>query len=356
MKKYVNKIYNKKLRVEIVKNGIVLPLKNKKGGVLDEKGNFVSLSYHKGEWFKFGGKYNYEQNNLNYDNEAIVYLGVFIDQWGHFILDSLSRAWIVDKLDDVNKYKYAFINRGSASIDGNFLETLRLLNIKESQIMTIDKPTKFKEIIIPEMSTDENHGFTKDYPMIFKRMIKNADISHIKVPTKVYLTRTNLKKAKLKEVGEKVIEDNFRINNYTVVSPEKLSVVEQIAYFQKAETIVCLNGSIPFNIIFAAPSLELLIINKTSLPHLNIHVLMCVSGIKPIFVDGFYEPLKSFPRSLGEGPFLLGFTPQLKNYFVLHGLKFNDEKKATYISNFCKYMCMCIAKETKNIVKKALKK
>lgn len=55
---YRNVSYNKSLKVIDIPYGTILPLKNKKGGVLNQDNKFISLSYHDGEWFKLGGKYN----------------------------------------------------------------------------------------------------------------------------------------------------------------------------------------------------------------------------------------------------------------------------------------------------------
>ncbi|WP_405315488.1 hypothetical protein [Lactobacillus helveticus] len=96
---YRNVSYNKSLKVIDIPYGTILPLKNKKGGVLNQDNKFISLSYHDGEWFKLGGKY--EEEKVQYINENVVFLGVFIHQWGHFILDSLSRSWIVAHLKNI---------------------------------------------------------------------------------------------------------------------------------------------------------------------------------------------------------------------------------------------------------------
>ena len=55
--KYKNKYYNRPLKIEKISEGTILPLRENKGGVLNKNNDFVSLSYHDGEWFKLGGKY-----------------------------------------------------------------------------------------------------------------------------------------------------------------------------------------------------------------------------------------------------------------------------------------------------------
>lgn len=349
---YKNKNYNKPLKIEKISEGTILPLKDNKGGVLDKNNKFVSISYHDGEWFKLGGKYKEE---LSYkSNDTVVYLGVFIHQWGHFILDSLSRAWIVSHLDNIKKYKFVFLSENNRKLDGNYLEALNLLGIEQSQIIVVEQTTKFKEIIVPEMSTYADHSFNKEYSQIFKRMVKNAHIENIPVPKKIYLTRTNLKEAQKKEFGEKIIEENFKKNDYTIIAPEKLNVRKQIAIFQKASEIVCLNGSIPFDIVFGSTNLKLIVINKTSLLHINMFELSEVSGIRPIYIDGYYEPLKNFPKTLGEGPFILRFGEDLQSYFKNNNLKYKTPKNYPSKAILTKYILICLKNSSKNIIKRLI--
>lgn len=347
--KYENKYFNKPLKIERISEGTVLPLKENKGGVLNKNNDFVSLSYHDGEWFKLGGKYKEKQ--IRKINDTVVYLGIFIHQWGHFILDSLSRAWIISHLDNIKKYKFVFLSENNRKIDGNYLEALKLLGLKTSQIIVLEQATKFKEIIVPQMSIYPDHSFSQEYPQIFKQMVKNADITNISVPKKIYLTRTNLKVAEKKEFGEKIIEENFKRNGYSIIAPEKLSIQEQIAIFQKGKEIVCVNGSIPFDIIFGSPGLHLVIINKTSLLHINMFELSEVSGIQPLYLDGYYEPLKNFPKTLGEGPFILNFGKDLRSYFKKNGL--NYKVPANYPSKLIliKYILICLKISSKKSIK-----
>lgn len=351
---YKNKRFNQMLNIKNIDNGIILPLCEGKGGILDNKKNFVPLSYHDGEWFKLGGKYKAEPTIKI--NETVVYLGVFIHQWGHFILDSLSRAWIISHLDNISRYKFVFISENNKKIDGNYLEALELLGLKASQIVVLNEAVKCKKIIIPQMATFADHGFNKEYPKIFELMIKNAKVQKESVPDKIYLTRTNLREAQRKEFGEKIIENNFRLNGYTIIAPEKISVREQIALFQNAKEIVCLNGSIPFDVVFSSSSLKLVVINKTSLPHINMLELSDVANIHPVYINGYYEPFKKFPRTLGEGPFILLFGKDLELYFRENNLKYNIPLNFPNKTIMIKYTLNCLKILGKNSIKRLIGK
>lgn len=322
-KNYQNTQYKKKLQVQFIKNGYILPFQNNRGGVLDENKNFVELSFHNGEWFKVGGKYNFTNVNKRLIDKKVVFLGLFIPQWGHFLLDSLSRSWIRMHLNNIDDVVFAFISKYNSKIDGNYLMALNLLGIPSNKIMIIKEPIVAKEIIVPEMATTANHEFTRDYVDIFREIVNNANISDITVPKKVYLTRTHLKEAQKKEYGEKTIEGNFRLNGFKILDPQNLTLIQQIAIFQKAEYVACLNGSIPFDMLFSRPEVTTIIINKCSIPHINIKEIMVVNNINPVFINGYCEPVKGYPKTLGDGPFLLIFGDELKKYFQIHNWKYN---------------------------------
>lgn len=347
----MGKFFEQKLKVETIKNGYILPKKKGKGGVIDSNKDFVNLSYHNGEFFKFGGTYNIPKH-VEFVDDTIIYLGVFIKQWGHFILDSLSRAWFINTFSSYQreKIKVAFIKKDKP-ISGNYLEALKLLGIEENNIVEVDKPVKYRKIIIPQMAMNAKHEYNNEYPKIFKTMISNAKIKDIVVPKKVYLSRTHLRKARKNEFGEINIENNFRLNEYSTIHPEEKSLVEQIAIFQKSKEIVCLNGSIPFNVVFSNPSLKLIIINKTSIPHLNIKVLLKMEKITPVYLNGYIEPFKNFPKTLGDGPFILTFSPDLVKYFNARNYKYTNDNGLTKVI-YIKYTIACF----KFLIKDCLRK
>lgn len=349
---YKNKNYFEKVTDTVVHDGFILPLKGNKGGVLNKNEEFVQASFHDGEWFKYGGSYTFPRSSLEYIDENVVYLGVFIKQWGHFLLDSLSRCWFLNK-GSLKNIKFAFISTQD-TIDGNYLKVMNLLGIKEDDLLIVKKPTKFNKIIVPEMCVTSNRGYTKEYPEIFQRIVSNAKIDSYNVPKKVYLSRTKLKIAHKKEFGEEIIENAFRINGYTIMYPEKLSLLEQIAIFNKSEQIACLNGSIPFGIIFSSPKLKLTILNKTSLPHYNLFELIGTSSIYPTFVDCYREPFKGLPLNLGEGPFLLVFSKELRDFFTDNNMKYKFPYKVKYLYSLLYYLPACLKAYMKLLYRKII--
>ncbi len=344
--KIKNELENESDSVIHVHQGVVLPLTNKLGGVRDANGSFIPESQYMGDWVKLGG--DYTPYKINISNEQVIFLGFFLKHWGHFIIDAIGRLWILCR-EEYAGYKFVYLKEKAVSIDGTYEEFLNYLGIKKEQLIDIDVPTKFNNIIIPNLCTNNNYGFTNGYSQIFKRILNNVNIDDIDIPSKIYLSRTKLKGITKKEFGEKIIEDIFRDNGYEIIFPEELSLKKQIAIFQKAEEIVCVNGSIPFGIVYANSTLKLVVLNKMSLIHYNLLKLSAVAKIEPVYIDVYKEPVRCHPRYLGEGPFWIkpGYTLNL--FFQDNHLIFNN-KKTCEIKYYLKYYYLFFKNRGKSII------
>lgn len=67
---------------------------------------------------------------------------------------------------------------------------------------------------------------------------------------KVYFTRSQFNNALSREVGLKVIDSVMRNGGFNILAPEKLSLADQVAIWNYASEIACINGTIPLNVIF----------------------------------------------------------------------------------------------------------
>jgi len=85
------------------------------------------------------------------------------------------------------------------------------------------------------------------------------------------------------------------------------------------------NGTIPLNIVWATDNkeLKLIVINKTSISHNNLSWACTISGMKPIYIDAWYEPIKGVPFNLGMGPYWLLVTDKLEKYWKDNNYKYD---------------------------------
>lgn len=320
-----------------VENGYLLPNRYAdnilfgNGGVLDAEKHYVKQS-EMNAYSKYaitptkqdemeiylGGSYEIEDKDVCYLEEDVVYLGYINNHWGHFLLDSTTRLYPF--LNDTDKkYKYAFlVNEGQAYTPGTSIARfLELLGISE-QILFINKVTKCRRIIVPEQGYMVNGYYSKEHLAVFDKVAEQVDCSKFPSYKKVYYSRANFKKAQGSEVGEELLLDLFERNDFTIVSPEKCSLDEQIAIVRNAELLVGITGTIPHNLYFAKPGQKMVILNKTH--NLNV-AQMDINIMRDVDVTYVDTYLAKFPVLIGDGPFLLYGSEMLQNYVKDHGLK-----------------------------------
>lgn len=333
---YYNSIEDKSISYSIYSDATILPCKKNKGGVCDRAGKFIEKSLSISDWQIRGGYYPFAESEVEYIDEDVVFLGFHVNHWGHFLVEETSKFWVIDE----NKnYKYVLLGVDNFGISQNCLRILNLLGIRNEDIILLNKITRFRSVLVPDSSIDTNQGYTKEFIQVFNRLIKKVQLNDYCIADKVYLSRRKFSDADQKEFGEDKIEVLFKKAGYKIMYPEMLSVDEQIAIFQKAKRIACINGTIPLMVLFSNDELELVVLNKTSLLHKNLLQASHARGIKPIYVDAFYEPIKHHPRYLGEGPFWIEVNENMKSFFFEYeNLNINIENRK--LQNMIKYYYM----------------
>lgn len=318
-----NYLLNKRLNVCKVDNGIILPTiedSNKLwgiGGVLNSDGEFVEES---SSGYLFGGKYEFDEKFVDYIDEEVVFFGPFIKHWGHFICDEISRLWYM--LDNPKKYRIAYCGfsfyYGPSYIAGNYLELLELLGIESSQLINIQKPTRFKKIIIPDFSFAAGKFYTKEFLAIVDKITSNVNVNIDNCPENVYFSRLSFGSSSDKELGEEKIVRLLKEKKYTVLSPEKLTFKEQIYYLNHCKNICMISGSISHNIMFSRTKNQVIILNKTDMTNNYQMVIDHIASSNIIYVDVYK---KIFPVLFGMGPFLMYVSKYLKKWLNIKGHK-----------------------------------
>lgn len=318
---------DKPTTVRYVEQGIVLPQKTGVdypmwglGGVCDQDNDFVELSFYDGGWASHGGKYTWTEEE--YLDCTAVYFGVFFKHWGHFLIDLIGRMWYFAQNHGHKNVRIAYL--GEEEPDGNFLQFFELLGIQKHQLLHITKPTRFREVIIPEFSCKSCAWYTMEYQSIFDAIVQKVESEppSIEVPEKVYFSRLNFRKAKDTEFGEQHLADWLSANGYVSICPEQLNLCDQVYIWNHAKQIACLDGTIPLNMFFCRKQeLQLLVMHKTHLEHQNLDLALLMRPCHVVLLDVYYEPFKKYPTSIGAGPFLLCISDDVLNYSASQNLK-----------------------------------
>lgn len=280
-------------------------------------------------------------NNSDSMHGVILYGGYYRAHWGHILVNTMARIWYyyesycpkIDKIIFVADNPH--INWGK----GNIIQLLEVAGIKE-KIEIINKPTHFDMIIEPECSIVRFKHYSKEFMNVFNFVKKKAlEISVDKFfPDKIFLTRSGLKQSQKNELNIEYLDKFFSRNGYTVLSPERMSLVELIHYFNNAKTIASICGTLAHNLIFAPSSAKIQIIERH--PFINISQQLCnkSADLNAVLIDANQMPLQS--SSIGS-LFLYKPTKYLEqfildNNMIGHVFPCDDKNRKKELKKFFK--------------------
>lgn len=328
-----NKLFEKrKLLVEDVKNGIVYPkkLNISQGGVTDEAGNFIKISKLDAlnEEDSFGGAYNKGEIDKRYENTSVIYIGNYWKQWGHFLIDSISRLWYLLE-NEISNYKICYTGQ---KLDGIYLDFFDLIGVDKSKLIYIDNPSQFKNVIVPECSHMPGLYYTKEWVDIFDKAIENAmkiyNKTGKKYGTKIIFSRKKFIKHFRApfEIGEKNIIKLFEKNGFEVVYPEEHSIAEQIGIIQSSNEIVSISGTLAHTLIFAKQNTKLIQLKKyVEVNYRQVEINQC-RNLKVYNIDCHISPF----LVRNGGPFVFDVNNNLISFFEKNNYQIEKTDKIKY--------------------------
>lgn len=130
-----------------------------------------------------------------------------------------------------------------------------LVGFDLAQAVRVDRPTKFKKIVIPDDSifiANNRRYYTDEFKLCIDNIILKS-YQRVKQPVydKIYLSRTWLKDKE--DFGEKRIEKLFEQKGCKIIHPETMSIEEQVCSINQCHYIVATLGSISHLSLFAPP-------------------------------------------------------------------------------------------------------
>lgn len=308
-----------------VQNATILPQKAGDtpwgiGGCLDSNGNIVKESLLNGA---FGGKYEYNKNDIkDLVDETVIFIPIIPNHWGHFLVDVVSRLWIL--FDDryyspETKILFCGWRWSEGKITGKCKEFFELCGVKEENLIMVDKPIKVREVLIPSTTFKFSEYYNSFYKVPIQKVISsiiNSNYGEGKEKyKKIYFSRTQLKETKKREIGEDIIEKFFEENGYKILYPENLTLKEHIFYINNADFFAGLSGTTMHNMVFGRANSTVLILNRTAYPcDPQISFNRLFNEINSFFIDVYDKRTQKRPRNYGSGPFLIGVNENLLRY------------------------------------------
>lgn len=179
-----------------------------------------------------------------------LYLGTFMNHYGHFITESLSRYWRQEAAAFDNVVAYPFMHNNGAILVQNFHRHLAgLLDVPIDRMTILRGQTVFDEIVVPEQlwtyNTHVNAHMREIYGRISARHAGKASSGRI------FLSRTD----SLRLGNVPAVEEVFASFGFRILYPERIGIVDQLSLYANCEILAGLSGSAMHNCLFARPGL-----------------------------------------------------------------------------------------------------
>jgi hypothetical protein len=193
-----------------------------------------------------------------------IYLGHWMLQYGHFLIETLSRCWSLAEDNAYDNYVfYPFVFNGGAAEIIHFQRFfLERLGIPVEKIVFLDAAASFERVDLPEqqwpLSGPANALLSSFYARLAhseKRAIGNR---------KLFLSRKPAGFQRLFNISE--VEEVFLGAEFEILYPESLAISEQITAYREAAIIAGFSGSAMHNCIFAPRGCTLIEIGDVRSP------------------------------------------------------------------------------------------
>ena len=337
-----SKVLNTPLKVTTIDNAIALPIKqgeqgSYRGGFIDQNLNYYEAhkgSSHSNIHYGMDCVTSYTQrelDNLEFtDNDGIVcYGGVLFSHFGHEITEGISRLWYYCEKKKLQgeKIKLIFfkLTTGSSYNSESFL---KLLGINKDDYIIVERPMRFKSIIIPDQSYYILDGIINIKAVTTYDYIIN-NLSHTtgiclknNYPSKIYLSRSKFEKDDM--INESFFEDFYSQRGYIIIYPEQLSIEEQILLLNNAEEIVCTGGTLGLLLFFARNKVSCTILLRDDFLLQNLFHPLILRRLNYSFVEANFNFLPCTHSSCSL--FLMGPTNYFINFLQDRGIPFSENE------------------------------
>lgn len=319
---------DKKAKAISVANAIVLPYRKNKGeptaggGVADSEGKYIpeSAQHIVGTEMDHG----YQIEACEKKDICVMWFGAWHKHWGHFLTEMVSRCWyLIDHKPEKEDFYVAYSIKNDTTheaMGGTFKEFLNLMGVSDERIILVEKPTEFKEVVIPELSCEPGRWYTEEYKKIFQYLVDKSEKDS--QYEKVYLTRLKSRGLAKTQMGEQDIMKVFKENGYKIVAPERLSLTEQIKVYASCKKLVVVEGTLMHNVLFCQEHIDFAIINRVV--GVNAYQPLIHQAKEPnvTYIDAH---LSFFPVFAG-GPFLFYFSDEFCKYCESERLSYKKKR------------------------------
>lgn len=245
-------------------------------------------------------------------DEEVIYLGWYFSHFGHFLSESLARAWFLEQADP--SLRVVFHRLGRTVPSGTTKRMLEAFGIPMERILLFDEPTRLRRVIIPEqlyeLSVSAHERLTRPFHHVARAIVGAGRVAD----QPVYLSRRLLPGHLRQIVGEFELEEVLRENGFLIVSPETMSFEDQIQLVNTHRHIFTSAGSAAYNILFNLhqPTVHFL---TSGIPREDYFLAPTVAGAAAAYCNCFGRGGRP---EINASPLLIDI-PTFVDYLANHG-------------------------------------
>ena len=191
----------------------------------------------------------------------LVFRSIFYKQWGHFLLESLSRLWASEMQPELRRLESLFcLAGGETAIGGRYAETLDHLGVTVAPEPPPGEKWRLPRVYLPTPTVQLGafcHPWHLHAPRRLARKLIGAEARD---ETPVYLSRTDPALANhvfRRIANEAELEAALAARGVRIVHMQDLGLAEQIALMNTHRTFIGPFGSAFHNLVFSLTGAEI---------------------------------------------------------------------------------------------------
>lgn len=179
-----------------------------------------------------------------------LYLGPFMNHYGHFITESLSRYWMRNAGPFDHIVAHPFMHNNGNILVRDFHRYLAgLLDLPIDRMAVLRSQTVFDEIVVPEQLWAYNVHVNTHMREVFERI--RGRHTGTASTGRIFLSR-----APSWRLGNPLaVEEVFASFGFRVIHPERVKIADQLSLYANCEILASVSGSGMLNCLFTRPGL-----------------------------------------------------------------------------------------------------
>ena len=281
--------------------------------------------------------YPVPESSIEHCDEDVVFGGIVYNHYGHLLTDTTARLWYV--ISHPEDHRRIVFLKAPAKFDwapADCLELFNLAGVRKERIVFVDRPTRFRSVLVPEEAVYSLDAVRPEWMSFFDAVRANVEPSSCE---KVYLSRTHFKRGD--SFNEDLFESYWASCGYRIVHPEECSLREEIAFVSGAKELVATIGTLSHNFVFAKPGAHAVVLLRSELPVRLQLLIGAARGLRSNYVQASKNIL---PTRHNDGVFYLFPTQRFLDYVNQSGMQpfarqridlaFSQDRVASYVAKW----------------------